>query len=108
MNIKNSRRKYVTSRLPRINIAIGAAILAVIYGLVMSKWIINLPAGNAKMKAIAGAIQDGAAAYLTRQYKTIGLVGIILAALIYYFIDCNTAIGFVIGAVLSGLCGLSE
>ena len=90
---------------PVINIAIGAAILAVIYGLVMSKWIINLPAGNAKMKAIAGAIQDGAAAYLTRQYKTIGLVGVILAALIYYFIDCNTAIGFVIGAVLSGLCG---
>ena len=66
---------------PVINIAIGAAILAVIYGLVMSKWIINLPAGNAKMKEIAGAIQDGAAAFLTRQYKTIGIVGIILAAL---------------------------
>ena len=47
---------------PVINIAIGAAILAVIYGLVMSRWIINLPAGNSKMKAIAGAIQDGAAA----------------------------------------------
>ena len=90
---------------PVIHIAIGAAILAVIYGLVMSRWIINLPAGNSKMKAIAGAIQDGAAAYLTRQYKTIALVGIILAVLIYYFIDCNTAIGFVIGAVLSGLCG---
>ena len=91
---------------PVIHIAIGAAILAVIYGLVMSRWIINLPAGNAKMKAIAGAIQDGAAAYLTRQYKTIALVGIILAVLIYYFIDCNTAIGFVIGAVLSGLMWL--
>ncbi len=90
---------------PVVNIAIGAAILAVIYGLVMSRWIINLPAGNKKMKAIAGAIQDGAAAYLTRQYKTIGVVGIVLAVLIYYFIDCNTAIGFAIGAILSGLCG---
>ena len=88
-----------------INIAISAGILAVLYGGLMSKWIVGLPAGNPKMKEIAGAIQNGASAYLARQYKTISIVGIILTALIYYFIDCNTAIGFVIGALLSGLCG---
>ena len=88
-----------------INIAMSAGILAVLYGALMSKWIIGLPSGNNKMKEIAGAIQNGASAYLARQYKTISLVGILLAALIYYFIDCNTAIGFIIGAVLSGLCG---
>ena len=88
-----------------VQIALGAAILAVLDGAVMSKWIIGLPAGNAKMKSIAEAIQKGASAYLARQYKTIAVVGIILAVLVGYFIDQATAIGFVIGAVLSGLCG---
>lgn len=86
-------------------IAIGCAMAALVYGVVSIKWIVSLPTGNERMRDIATAIQEGASAYLNRQYTTIGIVGVILLVAIFMALGWQTAVGFALGAFLSGLTG---
>jgi K(+)-stimulated pyrophosphate-energized sodium pump len=89
-----------------LQLALACAALAIIYGLLAARWIIAQPAGNEKMQQIAAAIQEGAGAYLRRQYRTIAIVGVILFFIIGFGLHSwTTAIGFAIGATLSGLAG---
>ena len=86
-------------------IAIGCGLLAVFYGFVTSRQVLGAPAGDAKMQEIAGAIQEGAKAYLGRQYTTIAIVGVIVAVILFATLGLLSTVSFLIGAVLSGVAG---
>jgi len=94
-----------------VTISILCGFVAILYGFITSRQVLNAPAGNEKMQSIAGAIQEGAQAYLNRQYRAIGLVGIVVAILVFIFLDMPrggvpvSTIGFLLGSILSGVAG---
>ncbi|MGI9259114.1 MAG: sodium/proton-translocating pyrophosphatase, partial [Gammaproteobacteria bacterium] len=86
-------------------LCLGASMLALIYGLVSVSWILGRSAGTERMQEIAAAIQEGASAYMNRQYQTIAIVGVVLFIVLGFALEWPTAIGFGIGAVFSALAG---
>ncbi|MFC1598093.1 sodium-translocating pyrophosphatase [Patescibacteria group bacterium] len=85
--------------------ALVSAAIAIIYGILLTRSILKKDAGSEKMQEIAKAIQEGAKAYLNRQYRTIGIIAVILFVILWLVIDLATALGFLVGAVFSGLAG---
>src|SRR6201996_4015413 len=88
-----------------IELGLGAGVLAILYGLYLISWVLRQPAGNATMQSIASAIQEGAMAFLRRQYTTVAIVAVVLFIVIGFLpqpLGWQAAIGFAIGSILSG------
>ncbi|MDB5678662.1 sodium-translocating pyrophosphatase [Sphingomonas bacterium] len=85
--------------------AIVCGLIAVLYGIITSQQVLRAPAGNEKMQDIASAIQEGAKAYLGRQYTTIAIVGVVVAAVVFFTLGALSTVSFLIGAILSGIAG---
>ncbi|VAV98916.1 Pyrophosphate-energized proton pump [hydrothermal vent metagenome] len=94
-----------------VTISILCGFVAILYGFITSRQVLGAPAGNEKMQDIAAAIQEGAQAYLNRQYRAIALVGVVVAVLVFFFLDMSrggvpiSTIGFLLGSILSGVAG---
>ncbi len=88
-----------------VRFAVASGVLAILYGLYLIVWVLRKPTGNDRMREIASAIQEGAMAYLRRQYTTVAIVAVILIAIIGFKLSWQAAIGFLVGAVLSGATG---
>ena len=89
-------------------IALICGAITVIYGLILTRWVLSKPDGDEKMREIAAAIQEGASAYLSRQYRTVAIVAVVLALILLFVPDLGgwrVAVGFLIGAILSAAAG---
>ena len=88
-----------------LTLAIVAGGLALIYGLILVRWVLSRPNGNDRMREIASAIQEGASAYMRRQYQLVAMVAVVVAIILAVFLDVSTAVGFLIGAAASATAG---
>src|SRR6478752_2938029 len=94
-----------TTNMNLVLIAIACGVIALLYGILTSQQVLRASPGNARMVEVAGAIQEGASAYLRRQYTAITIVGVVVAVLVFLFLGGLSATAFVIGAILSGVTG---